>query len=86
MNPPFGVQKRTADRIFLEKAFSFSDVIYSVHLASNKVDKFILSFIKKFNWTIDYKVPFRIILEKTFQFHKEKRKEVDVNIYRFIQN
>jgi putative methylase len=85
MNPPFGVQRRTADRSFLEKAFSFSDVIYSVHLASNKVDKFILSFIKKYNWIIDYRVPLRIILEKTFQFHKEKRKEVEVNIYRFIQ-
>jgi putative methylase len=85
MNPPFGVQKRTADRIFLEKAFSFSNVIYSIHLASDKVDKFISNYIKKFNWIIDYKLPFRIILEKTFQFHKQKRKKVNVNVYRFIQ-
>ena len=28
MNPPFGVQKRTADRAFLLKAFNFSDTIY----------------------------------------------------------
>ncbi|MBN1357290.1 methyltransferase domain-containing protein [Candidatus Bathyarchaeota archaeon] len=30
-NPPFGVQKRTADRKFLEKALEVSDVVYSLH-------------------------------------------------------
>ena len=30
-NPPFGVQKRTADRRFLEKALSVADVVYSLH-------------------------------------------------------
>jgi putative methylase len=83
MNPPFGVQKRMADRIFLEKAFSFSDVVYSIHLTSNQLDKFISNYIKKFNWIIDYKLPFQIILEKSFQFHKLKRKKIDVTIYRF---
>jgi putative methylase len=30
-NPPFGVQKRTADRRFLEKALSVADAVYSLH-------------------------------------------------------
>lgn len=30
-NPPFGVQKRTADRKFLEKALEVGDVVYSLH-------------------------------------------------------
>jgi len=30
-NPPFGVQKRAADRKFLEKALEVGDVIYSLH-------------------------------------------------------
>jgi putative methylase len=30
-NPPFGVQKRTADRSFLEKALSSADAVYSLH-------------------------------------------------------
>jgi putative methylase len=30
-NPPFGVQKRNADRRFLEKALSVADAVYSLH-------------------------------------------------------
>ena len=42
-NPPFGVQKRKADRKFLEKALEVGKVIYSLHKSSHK-DK---TFIKK---------------------------------------
>src|SRR4030042_1876379 len=31
MNPPFGVQKRAADRKFLEKALEVGNVVYSLH-------------------------------------------------------
>jgi putative methylase len=30
-NPPFGIQKRSADRKFLEKALGVADVVYSLH-------------------------------------------------------
>jgi putative methylase len=30
-NPPFGVQKRGADRVFLEKALQVADAVYSFH-------------------------------------------------------
>jgi putative methylase len=85
MNPPFGVQKKAADRVFLEKAFNISDVVYSVHLANVKVSKFISNYIKKFNWKIDYVYPFNMILERTFPFHSKKRKNINVKIYRFIK-
>jgi len=85
MNPPFGVKTSKADRIFLEKAFSFSDVVYSIHLANNKVHNFISNYIKKFNWIIDYILPFNITLEKSFEFHKQFKKKIEVNIYRFIK-
>jgi putative methylase len=42
-NPPFGVQRRGADRKFLEKALETSNVVYSLHKSSHK-DK---SYIKK---------------------------------------
>lgn len=82
-NPPFGVQKKKADRFFLQKAFSFSDVVYSIHLANQEVHQFLMSFIKKFNWVIDYVFPFQLKLDRTYEFHKQKTKSVDVNIYRF---
>jgi putative methylase len=82
-NPPFGVQKKTADRFFLQKAFSFSDVVYSIHLANQKVHQFLTKFVKKFNWEVDYVFPYQLKLNRTYEFHKQKTKSVDVNIYRF---
>jgi len=52
MNPPFGVQKKTADRFFLQKAFAFSEVVYSIHLANKKVHNFISKFVSSKNWSI----------------------------------
>lgn len=85
MNPPFGVQKKTADRVFLKKAFSYSDIIYSIHLNNKKVDNFINNYAKKFNWNIDYEIPFNLTLEQSFPFHTQKTKRIDVKIYRFLK-
>ena len=85
MNPPFGVQTKSADRIFLEKAFSFADVVYSIHLAGEKVQNFIKSFIKKLNWTIDNIIPYNLILEHSFPFHSRKTKKINVDVYRIIK-
>ena len=85
MNPPFGIQKENADRIFLKKAFSFSNVIYSIHAASDKVQKFIDNYAKQHNWQIDYFLPYSIALDKAFPFHTHSRKKIDVVVYRFIK-
>ncbi|MHA2326178.1 MAG: METTL5 family protein, partial [Promethearchaeota archaeon] len=86
MNPPFGVKKRTADRVFLKTAFSFSKVVYSIHLAGEKVIKFIHEFSERFNWHIDNYFPHKMNLERSFQFHTEKTRMVDVNVFRFVKN
>ncbi|TKJ27078.1 MAG: DNA methylase [Promethearchaeota archaeon Loki_b31] len=86
MNPPFGVQKKTADRFFLQKAFAFSDVVYSIHLANEKVHNFISKFVSSKNWSINYVLPFNLVLERSFPFHTKKTKKVAVNVYRFIKN
>ncbi len=83
MNPPFGVQKKTADRSFLAKAFNISHVVYSIHLANPNVHQFISTYIKKYNWVIDYVFPYHLRLDKTYKFHKQKTKSINVNIYRF---
>lgn len=83
MNPPFGVQKRKADRVFLEKAFSFSHIVYSIHLSSSSIQNFIKNYIKKYNWEIDYIFPYQLELEKTYPFHSFSRKKIDVDIYRY---
>ena len=85
MNPPFGVQTKFADRIFLDKAFNFSDVVYSIHLANPKINKFLLNYVRKFNWKVDNVQPFHMRLEKSFPFHTKKTKKIDVDVYRFIK-
>jgi putative methylase len=85
MNPPFGVQKSTADRIFLEKAFSISDVVYSIHLAGDKVFNFLSKFCNNLNWHIDNFFPYEMILERSFQFHTQKVKKIDVNVFRYVK-
>jgi putative methylase len=85
MNPPFGVQSKFADRPFLEKAFSFSDIIYSIHLANKKIQKFISNYAEKFDWKIDNLLPFYMVLERIFPFHTQKTKEINVDVYRFIR-
>ncbi|MGQ4872541.1 MAG: METTL5 family protein [Promethearchaeia archaeon] len=86
MNPPFGVKKKNADRPFLIKAFSFSNVIYSIHLAGVKTRNFITNFARKFNWKIDYIFPYTMKLERSFKFHTKKTKIIKVDIYRFVKN
>ena len=85
MNPPFGVQTKYADRIFLKKAFNFSDIVYSIHLANKKVFNFISTYTNKLGWKIDNVLPFNMILEKIFPFHTQKTKKIAVHIYRFIK-
>jgi len=85
MNPPFGVQTKFADRIFLKKAFYFSDIVYSIHLANKKVYNFISAYINKLGWKIDNVLPFSMVLERQFPFHTQKTKKINVHIYRFIK-
>lgn len=86
MNPPFGIQKSKADRQFLKTAFRISDTIYSIHITNKKVHNFLVSYCSKFNWKIDYVLPFNMVLERSFYFHTKKRKQIDVTIYRLIKN
>jgi len=85
MNPPFGVQRKAADRAFLTSAFAFSDVIYSIHLDHQEVFKFISNFVNKNGWEISYSFPFQMRLERSFPFHSKKMKEINVRIYRIIK-
>jgi len=85
MNPPFGVQTRKADRLFLDTALNISDIIYSVHLSNKNTREFLMSYIEKRNWTVDDIFSFNMFLEKTFQFHTQKRKEILVDLYRIIK-
>ncbi len=79
-NPPFGTKQRHADRVFLLKAFSTADVIYSIHKASSA------SFIDKLGRDNGFRITnilrFRMPLKSSFSFHRRMLHRIDVACFR----
>jgi len=79
-NPPFGVQRRRADRKFLLKALEIGRRIYSLHKAESS--EFIKRFIEKQGGKITGIFPFEIWIPHTFPFHTKPKHSVKVELYR----
>ncbi|MCS7120995.1 MAG: METTL5 family protein [Archaeoglobaceae archaeon] len=83
MNPPFGIQKRGADRPFLKKALEISKVVYSIHSAGSE------EFVKKVASERSFKVTnvwkFKIPLKRTYSFHEKEFKEIAVEVFRLAK-
>lgn len=79
MNPPFGAQKASeGDRAFLSSAQKIANNIYSLHNRGSS------DFIKKYIFPSVvqevYSIPFP--LKRCFEFHKQDRKVIEVELYR----
>jgi putative methylase len=73
-NPPFGVQKRRADRRFIEKALESGEVIYSLHRHSEK-DKVLMNKLKTNKAPISLAAP-SPFLKKFIETHDGKIRAV----------
>ncbi len=82
MNPPFGIQKKNADRPFLKLAMELTDIIYSIHLSNEKSRAFIKRFAISNGWQVTSIHSQIMKLENAFQFHKKKRKDILTDVYR----
>lgn len=80
MNPPFGAQRKKADRPFLEAAVRIAPVVYSLHNASTVpfLEKMVASLDREISFQKSYK--FRI--PHLFEFHDKQKKEIDVVLLR----
>lgn len=80
-NPPFGTKEKHADRVFLERAFSCAEIVYSIHKSStrNFLEKF--SAEKRFKITDEKK--FLFPLKQTRTYHVKKNYNVEVTWLRF---
>lgn len=67
-NPPFGVQKKHADKMFLEKAMQVSKKIYSIHKIES--EKFITSLARDNNFLLNKIIPFVFSIKQTQKFHR----------------
>ena len=80
-NPPFGTKNEHIDKIFLEKAFSIADVIYSFHKLSTR--KFVEAISKDNNFEITHFFKFAFPLKQTQFYHTKKIHKIDVGCWRF---
>ncbi|MEM2868955.1 MAG: METTL5 family protein [Thermoplasmata archaeon] len=80
MNPPFGAQRRHADRPFLHKAFECAPVIYSFHNAAT--EDFVRREAQGAGFTVTHKNKYRFSIPHMFSFHKKETQEVRVLLLR----
>lgn len=83
-NPPFGVHRRGADRVFLKKALEISNVVYSIHKYSFENHIFLSKFISSLGGVITHVMPFTLSIPHTFDFHRELKRKVNVVLYRIM--
>ncbi|HIP58517.1 MAG TPA: methyltransferase domain-containing protein [Archaeoglobus profundus] len=80
MNPPFGIQRRHADRPFLFKAMEIADVIYTIHSAES--EKFIRVVCDNKGFKITHLWKYKIPLKRTYSFHEKEYKWIAVEVFR----
>ncbi|MBN2368483.1 methyltransferase, partial [Candidatus Woesearchaeota archaeon] len=79
-NPPFGVKKEHADKMFLEKAFKIADVIYSFHKIESS--RFIESICRDNNFRVSHFFQFEFPLKHCYFFHARKVQHIKVGCWR----
>ncbi len=80
MNPPFGIQRKGSDRIFLKKAFEISDVIWC--FLSRNSEPFVRKFSEENEFRVSASFKTKIQLKRKFFFHKKDIEFLPVDIYR----
>ncbi|HDQ59621.1 MAG TPA: methyltransferase domain-containing protein [Candidatus Woesearchaeota archaeon] len=81
MNPPFGIQTKHMDRIFLEKAFELADNVYSVHSAGSA--KFLQKFSEEHGFNAVLFSINQLVLKHTMSFHQKEKYPIMVELWRF---
>jgi putative methylase len=81
-NPPFGVQRRRADRRFITKSLELSNTIYSFHKGGESNREFIKRFIEEQGGKITTIFPLKMEIPRMFKFHTKKKRSIQVDLYR----
>lgn len=79
-NPPFGIKKSHADRVFLLKAMELAPVIYTFHSLASQV--FVEALSKDHNFSITHQWAFDFPLKATYAYHRRKIHRIKVGCFR----
>ncbi len=80
-NPPFGAQKRHADRPFLEAAAQAGQVCWTFHLLETR--DWVEGYIEELGGSVTHALRFNFPLKAQFYFHDKPVREVDVVVLRW---
>jgi putative methylase len=80
-NPPFGVQQRSSDRVFLEKALELAPTVYSLHKRNADVERFILAHVSRLGGTVRDKMGVEVTIPHQFAFHTKPRYVVGADLF-----
>ena len=80
MNPPFGSQRRGADRPFLASALACGKVVYT--FLNTKAEGFVRRRIESAGGRITDRSEYRFPISRTFEFHRDSVRPIDVIFYR----
>lgn len=84
MNPPFGIQKQNADRIFLAKAFELSENVYSIHKFGT--EKFVEGFAIEHGFKAFELIKRTFKLKPTMDFHSEFCHPIKAMLWKFVKD
>lgn len=79
-NPPFGVHRKGADKIFLEKGLKLGKVLYSFHNADTR--EFVLAYINGLGGTVTDLLTLDFVLPHSYEFHRKEKRKTRVDVYR----
>lgn len=75
-NPPFGAQKRRADRKFLKAAIETARTVYSLHMAETV--PFLERYVADLGATVELRKIYKFYIPRMFSFHRKEKKSVEV--------
>ena len=81
-NPPFGVRRKGADRLFLAKAIELCSTVYSLHKSGKENRAFLRAYIERLGGRVTHVIPMRLRLPATMPFHQQRFRDVAVDLYR----
>ena len=81
-NPPFGVQRKRADRQFITKSLELSSIISSFHKGGESNREFIKRFIEGHGGRVTNIFPLKIEIPRMFKFHTKRKRSIQVDLYR----
>ncbi len=87
MNPPFGIQEKDKNLVFLEKAFETSDSVFALLHCSEKKEVETRKFLKRFanfhNFSTTILKTYKIQLPRKMFFHEKENKAINMDFYYF---